>query len=160
MEERERGLKSLDEVSTGCTLVFVPQSDMYQPLSALAILAGLNAMGFTGTCECYIQPTLRSGEYLMGIGLKFAGDAADADWWGSLADNVAAACDDDNEVRLNRDACEFTTVGQLRSELLHAGTAGFEAGWAVWVSDPVGPDPDSPFTGLCRRVKDEGDAES
>ena len=74
MEERKRRLQTLDDAATGCTLAFIPTGRMYQPLSALAILAGLNAKQFTGTCECYIRPGVRGGEYLMGIGLEFAGD--------------------------------------------------------------------------------------
>lgn len=156
MEERERGLQPLDAAATGCTLVFVPTGRMYQPLAALAVLAGLNAQGFTGTCECYIRPEVRDGEYLMGLGLAFAGAAPDDSWWGSLADSVAAACEGDEEVQLDRGRCAFATLAELRAAMLHAGTAGFEAGSAVWVSDPTGPDPDSPFTGLCRRIHDEG----
>jgi hypothetical protein len=65
MNERERGLQPLDEAATGCTLVFVPNGRLYQPLSALAVLAGLNARGFSGVCECYIRPGILDGEYLM-----------------------------------------------------------------------------------------------
>jgi hypothetical protein len=74
MDKRERGLQPLDENVTGCTLVFVPTGRMYQPLSALAVLAGLNAKGFSGVCECYIRPDVRDAEYLMGVGLEFAAD--------------------------------------------------------------------------------------
>ena len=51
MIEREVGLQVLDADATACTLVFVPADPgdgMYQPLSALAVLAGLNGCGFTG----------------------------------------------------------------------------------------------------------------
>jgi hypothetical protein len=157
MDQRESGLQPLEDAAIACTLVFVPAGPMYQPLSALAILAGLNGRGFSGVCECYLRPEVRDGEYLMGIGLGFEGDAPDAGWWGAFVDNVRDACAEDEEIRLDRAACRFTTVGELRAALLHAGTAGFEAGSAVWVSDPAGPDPDSPFTGLCRRIAAKGE---
>ena len=156
MDEREIGFQPLDDDATGCTLVFVPTDptdSMYQPLCALAVLAGLNARGFSGVCECYIRPDIRAGEYLMGIGLEFSGDAPDEGWWGALVSNVRDACADDEEIRLDRDGCEFASVGELRAIMLHAGTAGFEGGVAVWVSDPAGPDQNSPFTMLCRRVR-------
>ena len=159
LEERERGVQPLDDAATACTLAFVAIGRMYQPMSALAVLAGLHAGGFAGVCECYIRPGVRDGEYLMGVGLGFEGDApgdapGDA-WWGSFADNLGAACSDDEDVRLDRGRCEFATVGELRAAMLHAGTAGFKAGLAVWVSDPAGPDPDSPFTALCRTARGE-----
>jgi hypothetical protein len=150
MEERERGVQPLDDDATGCTLPFVPTGRMYQPLSALAVLAALNGKGFSGVCECYIQPGVRDGEYRMGVGLRFAGDPPPDEWWGDFLGNVGYACAEDEEVRLDRDGCEFASVGELRAAMLHAGTAGFEEGLAVWVSDPAGPDPDSPFTALCR----------
>jgi hypothetical protein len=71
-------------------------------------------------------------------------------------DDVRDACADDEQIRLDRRGCAFATGGELRAAMAHAGTAGFEAGSAVWVSDPVGPDPDSPFTVLCRRVRYDG----
>src|SRR5262249_28875700 len=101
----------------------------------------------------YIRPGVRGGEYLMGVGLGFPGDPPGEDWWGAFVSNVRAACADDEDVRLDRDGCAFATVGELRAAMLHAGTAGVEGGPAVWVSDRAGPDPDSPFTGLCRRVQ-------
>lgn len=156
MDERERGLQPLEDAATGCTLVFVPTGRMYQPLSALAVLAGLHARGFSGVCECYIRPGVRGGKYRMGVGLGFDGDAPDDDWWGAFVDDVRDACAEDEEIRLDRGRCEFATVGELRAAMLHAGTAGFESGAAVWVSDPAGPDPDSPFTVLCRRIPGEG----
>jgi hypothetical protein len=156
MAGRNRKVQPLAEGVLGCTLAFVPLGEMYQPRAALALLAGLNAKGFTGTCECYIRPDVEDGEYLMGIGLKFAGEPPDEDWWGELVGLVGHACADDEDVRLSRDGCEFTTVGELRAALLHAGTAEFEAGSATRVVDPLGPDPDSPFTGLCRRIRDAG----
>jgi hypothetical protein len=156
MDERERGLQLLDESATGCTLVFVPTGLMYQPLSALAVLAGLHGRGFTGICECYIRPDIQDGEYLMGVGLGFEDDAPEDGWWGAFVDDVRDACADDNEVRLERGGCAFATVGELRTAMLHAGTAGFQSGSAVWISDPSGPDPDSPFTGLCRRISGQG----
>ncbi len=152
MQERQRGLRPLDDAAAGCTLVFVPSGRMYQPLAALAVLAGLNAKQFTGTCECYIRPDVEDGEYLMGVGLDFAGAEPDDDWWGEFVSCVEAACEEDEEVRLDRDGCAFADAAELRAAMLHAGTAGFESGSAVWVSDPDGPDPDSPFTGLCRRI--------
>jgi hypothetical protein len=88
----------------------------------------------------------------VGIGLSFDGDAPGDGWWGAFVDNVRDACADDEDIRLDRDACEFATVGELRAALLHAGTAGFKSGATVWVSDPAGPDPNSPFTVLCRRL--------
>jgi hypothetical protein len=69
---------------------------------------------------------------------------------------VRDACADDEDIQLDRNACEFATVEELRAVMLHAGTAGFEEGSAVWVSDPAGPDPDSPFTVVCRKIHDEG----
>jgi hypothetical protein len=152
MDERERGLQPLDDDATGCTLVFLSASRMYQHPSALAVLAGLYPRKFSGVCECYIRPDVRGGKYLMGVGLGFDGGTPDGPWWGAFVDNVRDACADDEDIRLDRDACEFATVGELRAAMLHAGTAGFEEGVAVWVSDPAGPDPDSPFTVLCRRV--------
>jgi hypothetical protein len=156
MDVRELGLQPLKDAAIGCTLVFMPTGRMYQPLSALAILAGLYGRGFSGVCESYIRPGIRDGEYLMGVGLEFEGAAPDDGWWGAFVDNVRDACADDEDIRLDRGRCEFTTVGDLRAAMLHAGTAGFEAGSAIWVSDPAGPDPDSPFTVLCRRVRYEG----
>lgn len=153
MKECERGLESLDEAATGCTLVFVPTGRMYQPLSTLAVLAGLYGRGFSGVCECYIRPGTEGGEYLMGVGLGFEGGPPDSGWWGAFVDNVRDACVDDEEVHLNRGACEFATVGELRAAMVHAGTAGFEAGSAVWVSDPAGRDPRSPFTVVCRSAR-------
>jgi hypothetical protein len=152
MEERERGLQPLDDGATGCTLVFVPSSPPYQYFSALAVLAGLYPRKFSGVCECYLRPGLQDGRYLMGVGLGFDdGDPPDG-WWGAFVDNVRDACSGDEDLRLDREACAFATVGELRAALLHAGTAGFEAGKAVWVSDPLGSDPDSPFTALCRKI--------
>ena len=156
MDQWEPGEQPLDDATTGCILVFVPTGRMYQPISALAVLAGLHARRFSGVCECYLRPDVTDGEYLMGVGLRFDGDTVDAGWWGTFADDVQYACAEDAEVRLDRAGCGFTKVGDLRASMLHAGTAGFESGSAVWVSDPVGPDPDSPFTGLVRRIYDEG----
>lgn len=153
VDERERGLQPLDDAATGCALAFVPAGDMYQPLSALAVLAGLNAKRFTGICECYIRPGIRDGEYRMGVGLQFADEPPPDEWWGEFVGDVEYACAEDEEVRLNRDRSEFASVRELRAAMQHAGTAGFEAGWAVWVSDPAGPDPDSPFTMLCRSAR-------
>ena len=150
MDEHERGLQPLDDDATGCTLVFVPSSRMYQGPSALAVLAGLYPRKFSSVCECYIRPGVRDGKYLMGVGLGFAAGAPDDAWWGAFVDNVRYACADDEDIRLDRDACELATVGELRAAMVHAGTAGFESGLAVWVSDPVGPDPKSPFTVVCR----------
>ena len=156
MDEREPGLQPLDDNATGCTLVFVPSSPPYQYFSALAVLARLYPRKFSGLCECYIQPGVRDGKYLMGVGLDFDGAAPGDDWWGVFVDNVRDACADDEDIRLDRDACEFATVGELRAAMLHAGTARFEAGQPVWVSDPAGPDPDSPFTVNCRRIRYDG----
>jgi hypothetical protein len=156
VDEREVGLQPLDDAATGCTLVFVPAdpaSTIHQPMSALAVLAGLHARGFSGVCECYIRPDVRDGEYLMGVGLGFPGEPPGDGWWGAFVSNVRDACADDEDIRLDRDGCEFASVGELRAAMLHAGTAGFEGGAAVWVSDPAGPDPNSPFTMLCRRVR-------
>jgi hypothetical protein len=150
MDERERGMQLLDDAATGCTLTFIPTGKAYQPLSALAVLAGLNGKKFSGICECYIRPGVRDGAYLMGIGLESTGEEPPEEWWGELVGNIGCACADDPEVRLERDGCEFATVGELRAAMVHAGTAGFESGLAVWVSDPVGPDPKSPFTVVCR----------
>jgi hypothetical protein len=153
VDEQERGVQPLDVAATGCTLAFVPTGRMYQPLSALAVLAGLNAKGFSGVCECYIRPGVHDGEYLMGVGLGFAGESPPDEWWGEFVGDVGYACAEDEEVRLDRGKCAFATVGELRAAMMHAGTAGFEAGLAVWVSDPAGPDPDSPFTALCRSAR-------
>jgi hypothetical protein len=150
MDERERGVQPLDTGAAGCTLTFIPTGRLYQPLSALAVLAALHAKGFTGVCECYIRPGVPDAEYRMGVGLQFAGDPPGDEWWGEFVGDVGYACEDDGEVQLNRHGCQFATVGELRATMLHAGTAGFEGGAVVWVSDPSGPDPDSPFTGLCR----------
>jgi hypothetical protein len=152
MDKRVPGLQLLDDDATGCTLVFVPSSRMYQHPSALAVLAGLYPRKFSGVCEWYIRPGLHDGQYLMGVGLGFDGSAPDDRWWGAFVDNVRDACADDEDIRLDRAACEFATVGELRATMLHAGAAGFEAGEAVWVSDPAGPDPDSPFTVLCCKI--------
>ena len=110
-------------------------------------------MAFSGTCECYIRPGVRDGDYLMGVGLGFPGEPPPNEWWGEFVETVGYACTEDEEVRLDRGRCEFATVGELRAAMRHAGTAGFEAGLAVWVSDPAGPDPDSPFTALCRSAR-------
>jgi hypothetical protein len=152
MNDCEQGLQPLDDATTGCTLVFVPTGPMYQPLSALAVLAGLYGRGFSGVCECYLRPGVPDGEYQMGVGLAFEGDTPEDAWWGAFVDNVRDACTDDDEIQLERSKCRFATVGELRVAMRHAGTAGFEAGSAVWVSDPTGPDPNSPFTVLCRRI--------
>jgi hypothetical protein len=95
---------------------------------------------------------LQEGEYLVGVGLSFDGGDPPDSWWGAFVDNVRDACSDDEDIRLNREASEFATVGELRTTMIHAGTSGFEVGKPVWVSDPTGPDPDSPFTVLCRRI--------
>jgi hypothetical protein len=153
MEERERGLQPLADDATGCTLGFAPIGRVYQPTAALAVLAGLHAKQFTGVCECYIRPGVRAGQYLMGVGLQFAGEQPDDEWWGEFVGDVEYAIAEDEDARLDRDGCEFATVGELRAAMLHAGTAGFEGGTAVWVSDPGGPDPDSPFTYLCRHAR-------
>jgi hypothetical protein len=153
MDEREVGLQPLEEEATGCTLVFIPSSPAYQYMSALAVLAGLFARKFSGVCECYIQPELDDGKYLMGVGLDFEGGTQSDSWWGAFVDDVMEACADDEDIRLDRAGCRFAIVEELRSVMLHAGTAQFEAGGPVWVSDPAGPDPDSPFTGLCRKIR-------
>ena len=153
MGERECGWQPLDADATGCTLVFVPTGRMYQPLSALAVLAGLHGRGFSGVCECYIRPGVRDGEYVMGVGLGFEGQAPDDGWGGAFVSNVRDACADNEEVHLDRDRCQFACVDELRAAMRHAGTAGFEDGLAAWVSDPAGPDPDSPFTMLCRSAR-------
>jgi hypothetical protein len=153
MDVREVGFQPLDDSTTGCTLVFVPVGRMYQPFSALAVLAGLYAKKFTGICECYLQPEFQNGNYLMGVGLEFETDPPDDSWWGSFVDCIEAACESDEEIELSRDECAFANVGELRSMMLHAGTSGFESGSAIWVSDPDGPDPDSPFTALCRSTR-------
>src|SRR5687768_3120530 len=100
MDEREPGVQPLDDATTGCMLVFIATGRMYQPLSTLAVLAGLNARGFSGVCECYLRPDVVEGEYLMGVGLGFEGDVPGAGWWGAFADDVQDACADDAEVRL------------------------------------------------------------
>jgi hypothetical protein len=156
MDEREPGLQPLDGEATGFTLVFLPLSRMYQHPAALAVIAGLYPRKFSGVCECYIRPDFRDGKYLMGVGLDFDGGISDDAWWGAFVDNVEYACGDDEDIRLDRHACEFATVEELRAVMLHAGTARFEQGVAVWVSDPAGPDPDSPFTDLCRKVRYDG----
>src|SRR5262245_41210003 len=153
MNERESGEQPLDDAATGCTLTFAATGPMYQPMSALAVLAALNGKGFTGVCECYIRPSLLEGEYLMGVGLEFGGEPPSNEWWGEFVGNVGHACAEDEDVRLDHDGCEFASVGELRAAMCHAGTAGFENGIAVWVSDPTGPDPDSPFTMLCRNAR-------
>lgn len=152
MEERETGVRPLDDAAAGCTLVFLPAGRMYQPMSALAVLAGLNAKAFTGLCECYIRPGVRDGHYLMGVGLAFADDPP-AGWWGEFADNIQYAVAEDEHVRLAPGGWGRATVGELRAAMRHAGTAGFVDGLAEWVSDPAGPDPDSPFTVLCRTAR-------
>jgi hypothetical protein len=154
VEEREAGVQPLEDAVTACTLVFVRTGRMYQPLAALALLAGLHAKHFTGTCECYIRPGIRDGQYWMGVGLGFSGQPPAQSWWGSFVTLVADACADDEEVHLDRDSCLFANVGELRAAMRHAGTAGFEAGSAVWVSDPAGADPKSPFTVVCRHARD------
>jgi hypothetical protein len=156
MEERERGLQPLEDNATGCLLVFVPSSRPFQHFSALAVLAGLYPRKFSGVCECYLQADVHEGRYLVGVGLDFEGGAPGEGWWGAFVANVRDACADDEDLQLDRESCEFATIGELRATLLHAGTAGFEAGVAVWVSDPAGPDPDSPFTALCRKVRYDG----
>ncbi len=156
MNEREVGLQALDDGATGCTLVFIPSSPEYQYLSALAMLAGLYARKFTGECECYIQRDFEDGKYLMGIGLDFDGGTPEDAWWGAFVADVRDACGDDEDLQLDRTACRFAAVEELRTAMLHAGTARFETGTPVWVSDPAGPDPDSPFTGLCRRIRYDG----
>jgi hypothetical protein len=153
MDEREPGMQPLDDAGTGCTLAFAPTGRMYQPLSALAVVAGLNGKAFTGICECYIRPRVKGGEYLMGVGLRFPGEEVPDEWWGEFVGNVDYACAEDEEVRLIRNRCEFATVEELRATMRHAGTAGFENGLAVWVSDPAGPDPKSPFTVVCRSAR-------
>ncbi len=154
MEERERGLRLLDDDVTGCMLVFVPSSRSFQPLSALAVLAALYGRKFSGVCEYYLDPGVQGdGKHLVGVGLGFEGETPDDDWWSGLVGNVQAACEDDEDIRLDRDGCIFASVGELRAAMLHAGTAGFDAGIAVWVSDPAGPDPNSPFSVMCRRVR-------
>lgn len=152
MEEREPGVQPLDDDAAGCTLVFTPIGLIYQPMAALGVLAGLNAKEFNGLCECYIRPGVTDGEYLMGVGLLFADDPP-PDWWEEYASTVGYAVADDEHVRLAEGGWEPATVGELRAAMWHAGTAGFVDGVAVWVSDPAGPDPDSPFTFLCRNAR-------
>ena len=89
----------------------------------------------------------------MGVGLQFVGESPAEEWWGQFVRNVEYAIAEDEEVRLGRDKCEFASVGELRAGMRHAGTAGFDDGAAVWVSDPPGPDPTSPFTALCRSAR-------
>ena len=43
MDERERGLRPLDDAASGCTLAFEPRGTVYQPIAALMVLAGLHA---------------------------------------------------------------------------------------------------------------------
>ena len=153
MEEREPGVQPLDDAATGCLLAFGPIGRMYQPMSALGVLAGLNAKGFTGLCECYIRPGLHGGEYLMGVGLAFAHGPPPDGWWEGFAGSVGYALAEDEHARLAADGWEPATVGELRASMRHAGTAGFVDGLAEWVSDPAGPDPKSPFTVLCRTAR-------
>jgi hypothetical protein len=153
MDERERGLQVLAEDATGCILVFVPTSRMFQPLAALAVLAGLFARKFSGVCEYYLHRGLVDGAHVIGVGLAFPGDDPDESWWSVFVGNVRVACEGDEDIHLDRDRCEFATVGELRATMLHAGTAGFADGLPVWVSDPAGPDPKSPFTVVCRNVR-------
>lgn len=153
MDEREPGLQPLGRNTIGCTLSLVPTGRMYQPMSALAVLAGLNGKGFAGVCECYIQQECEDDRYRMGVALRFAGEVAPEEWWGEFVSCVGDACVEDDEVRLDPDGCSFTSAGELRAVMLHAGTAGFEDGLAVWVSDPAGQDRDSPFTALCRSTQ-------
>src|SRR5436190_1464789 len=121
MNERERGLQPLDGSATGCTLVFIPAGRLYQPMSALAVLAGLHAQDFSGVCECYLRPDVRDGEYLMGVGLALEGKAPDGSWWGAFADAVGEACVGDEDIRLDRGGCQFATVAELRAKMVHAG---------------------------------------
>ena len=72
---------------------------------------------------------------------------------GGTRQQRSLACDGDEDIRLDRDGCQLVTVGVLRESMIHAGTAGFEGGVAVWVSDPSGPDPKSPFTVMCRNAR-------
>ena len=86
MRNGERDAESIDEDEVGCTLVFVPISPMYQPMAALAVLAGLNGKRFSGTCECYIRPEVRDGEYLMAVALDNGseGNGLSESWWSSF----------------------------------------------------------------------------
>lgn len=56
------------------------------------------------------------------------GDAPDDGWWGAFVSDVLDACADDEEIRFDRDGCEFASVGALRAAMRHAGTAGFGGG--------------------------------
>lgn len=155
MDEREPGYQPLDGDADGHTLMFLPTGRMYQPLSALAILAALHARRFTGVCECYIRTEGPDDEYMMGVGLAPAGEPLDEGWWRSFLGNVDAACEGDEDVQFDWGACGFCPVGEMREGMRHAGTVGFDGGSAVWVSDPAGPDPDSPFTVIARTARGE-----
>jgi hypothetical protein len=150
---REPGLQPLAHGADGVTLAFTVVGKMYQPMAALGILAGLHGREFTGVCECYLRPGVDGDQYMMGGGVELADGPPDDDWWAAFVTNVEYAIAEDEHARLNRDGCEFASLGELRAGMVHAGTAGFDGGAAVWVSDPDHPDPDSPFTVLCRSAR-------
>ncbi|MBY0231629.1 MAG: hypothetical protein K2W96_20280 [Gemmataceae bacterium] len=149
---RKKTPARFDPATRGVVFVFdATLSEIHQPMAALALLAGLNGKGFTGTAECLIRPGDEGGECRMAL---FVDTEPDDEWWASLADLVGHSCAGDGDVRLKREECEYAEVGELEGGFLYAGSAGFKDGNAVWESDPPGPDPDSPFTGLCRRIRE------
>lgn len=148
---------ALDPQTWGHSLYFAITGDLYQPLTALAVLAGLFARQFTGYCECYIHTEIKDGQYMMGVGLRAEGDRAgiDDDWWLQFVCDVAAACAEDPEIQLQLESCQPLTVAELREQCLAAGAAEFQLGLPLLIFEPADQEPSTPFTGLCRKIRDK-----
>jgi hypothetical protein len=160
MTQRECDLFPIEESVIGYVLSFEPVGPMYQPMAALAVIAGLNGKQFSGACECYIRPGTPDGEYVMALALDPGAESVqpDAEWWTSFIGAMAAACEDDPEVCLLAERCRPMAVGEMRAAFLHAGTAEFVEGLPHLIADPDCSDPNSPFSGLCKKIRDKYDS--
>lgn len=160
MIEREQDLRPIAPEAAGCELPFTRNGRGYQRAACSGVVAALGQLGFTGVCECYLRFGYKAGLFYLGVaawptgdqGTKWWGEALGKPpkgWWGDFVDAIALFCDKDADAVLKRGWCGSISAFGLRASMQHVGTAGFEAGMAVWGSAPSGKG-GSPFIVACR----------
>jgi hypothetical protein len=152
-DDGAEGYRRLPPATKGYFLLFLPRGSHYLPLSALAVLSGLNAKRFSGVCECYMARAAVEGSYGVGIGLRSEGDGEKIRpaWWRSLVSAIGHACADDDEVNLDIARCRPATLQELRANLHDAGVVQLRDGLPYVIL----ADPNSPFTVVSRGLRDE-----
>ena len=160
MIECEHDRRPLDAVTAGCELPFTQNGQEAQRAACLGVVATLGELGFTGVCECYLKVGYKPGLFNLGVaagptddpGSEWWGEAMGRPpkgWWADFVDLIASFCGEEAEAKLNRGWCGSCSAAGLRAGMRHVGTAGFEAGLAVWGSAPSGSG-GSIFLAACR----------